>query len=207
VKIGEGSRGGLPRGAHRACAHEVGLQEKDLPGGLVDEETAQLPRTLGSADKTRAFIVDALESWWAAWAETEPVAMARRQINRDNGPESRGRRTQFLNRLVDVCDRLGTPMHLLDYPPYHSKSHPIERCWGLLELPGNGTTLVEVATLLAWANRMTWKGRRPLVELSQTGDQKGGTVGTKAMRAVEARLERHLELPTWDMLIRPASTS
>ena len=207
VKIGEVSRGGLPRGAHRACDHDLGLKEKYIPCGIVDEDTAQLHLTFGSSYKTSDFIVDALESWWAALDETEQVAMARLQMKMDHGPESSGRRTQFLNRMVDFCDRIGKPIQLLYYPPYHSKYNPIERCWGILELHWNGTKLVDVETMLAWAKSMTWKGMRPVVELRQKVYQKGVTLGQKAMRAVEARLERHPELPTWDILIRPASTS
>jgi hypothetical protein len=207
VKIGEVSRGGLTRGDHRACDHDLGLKEKYTPCGIVDEDTAQLHLTFGSSSKTSDFIVDALESWWATVEESEQVAMARLQIKMDNGPESSGRRTQFLHRMVDFCDRIGKPIQLLYYPPYHSKYNPIERCWGILELHWNGTKLVDVETMLAWAKSMTWKGIHPIVELSQKVYQKGVTLGKKAMRAVEARLERHPELPTWDILIRPASTS
>jgi transposase len=207
VKIGEVSRGGLTRGDHRACDHDLGLKEKYIPCGIVDEDTAQLHLTFGSSYKTSDFIVDALEAWWATLAESEQVAMARLQIKMDNGPESSGRRTQFLNRMVDFCDRIGKPIQLLYYPPYHSKYNPIERCWGILELHWNGTKLVDVETMLAWAKSMTWKGIPPIVERSQKVYQKGVTLGKKAMRAVEARLERHLELPAWDILIRPALTS
>jgi Rhodopirellula transposase DDE domain len=207
VKIGEVSRGGLTRGDHRACDHDLGLKEKYIPCGIVDEDNAQLHLTFGSSYKTRDFIVDALASWWATLEESEPVAMARLHIKMDNGPESSGRRTQFLHRMVDFCDRIGKPIHLLYYPPYHSKYNPIERCWGILELHWNGAKLVDVETMLAWAKSMTWKGIHPIVALSQQTYQKGVTLGKKAMRAVEARVERHPELPTWDILIRPASTS
>jgi len=61
--------------------------------------------------------------------------------------------------------------------------------------------------MLEWARSMTWKGIPPIVELSQKLYQKGVTLSKKAMRAVEARLERHPELPNWDILIRPAVTS
>jgi hypothetical protein len=71
----------------------------------------------------------------------------------------------------------------------------------------NGTKLVDVATTVEWARSMTWKGMHPLVQLSRTVYQKGVTLGKRAMRAVEARLVRHPELPYWDILIRPASIS
>jgi Rhodopirellula transposase DDE domain len=163
--------------------------------------------TFGSSYKTSDFIVDALEAWWAALEETEQVAMARLQIKMDNGPESSGRRTQFLHRMVEFCDAIGKPIQLLYYPPYHSKYNPIERCWGILELHWNGTKLVDVETMVEWAKSMTWKGIHPIVALSRKAYQKGVALRKRAMHAVEARLERHLELPKWDILIHPALTS
>ena len=78
-------------------------------------------------------------------------------------------------------------------------------CWGILELHWNGTKLVDVQTMLEWAKSMTWKGIHPVVELSHKVYQKGIALSKKAMQALESRLERHPELPKWDILIRPAS--
>ena len=66
VAIGDVSRGGLTRGDHRACDHDLGLYEKYIPCGMVDEDSAQLRITFGSSFKTSDFIVDAIEAWWAA---------------------------------------------------------------------------------------------------------------------------------------------
>ena len=114
-------------------------------------------------------------------------------------------RTQFLPRMGPCADQLGTPIHRLYSPPYHRKDHPIARCWGLVDLHWKGTKGVEVEPRLAWAKRMTWKGLHPVVELRRKVYQKGMVLGKKAMQAIESRLERHPELPKWDMLIRPAS--
>jgi hypothetical protein len=76
-----------------------------------------------------------------------------------------------------------------------------------LELPWNGTKLIDVETMLEWAQRMTWKGIHPVVEISRKGYHKGIALGKTAMQAVENRLERHPKLPKWDILINPASTS
>jgi DDE family transposase len=205
VAIGDVSRGGFTRGDHRACDHDLGLHEKYIPCGIVDEDSARLRITFGSSFKTSDFIVDALEAWWAALEEAEQVTMARLQIKMDNGPESSGVRTQFLHRMVHFADQIGKPIHLLYYPPYHSKYNPIERCWGILELHWNGTKLVDVQTMLEWAKSMTWKGLHPIVELSHKGYQKGIALSKKAMQTIESRLERHPVLPKWDILIRPAS--
>ena len=150
----------------------MGLHETYIPCGIVDEDSAQLRITFGSSFKTSDCIVDALEDWWAALDEAEQVAMARLQINMDNGPESSGRRTQFLQRMVAFGDAIGKPVHLLYYPPYHRKYNPIERGWGILELHWNGTKLVDVETMLEWAHSMTWKGIHPIVELSRKVYQK-----------------------------------
>ena len=207
VPIGDISRGGRTRGDHQACDHDLGLKEKYIPCGILEEERGQLHITFGSSYKTSDFIVDALEAWWAALEETEQVAMARLQIKMDNGPESSGRRTQFLHRMVAFSDAIGKPIQLLYYPPYHSKYNPIERCWGILELHWNGTKLVDVETMVEWAKSMTWKGIHPMVALSRKVYQKGVTLSKRAMRAVESRLTRHSELPNWDILIQPVSTS
>jgi hypothetical protein len=153
----------------------------------VDEESGQLSLRVGSSYKTSDCRVAALASWWdtldaQAHKDTKSI-----QINRDNGPESRGRRTQFLHRMVQFVDAIGTPMPLLYDPPYHSKYNPLERCWGLLELHWNGTQLIKVDPMVAWAKRMPWKGLQPIVELRHTVYQKGISLGKKAMQAVEAR--------------------
>ena len=207
VPIGDVSRGGRTRGDHQACDHDLGLKEKYIPCGIMEEDRGQLHITFGSSYKTSDFIVDALEAWWAALDETAQVAMARLQIKMAHGPESRGRRTPFLQRMVTFCDAIGKPIQLLYYPPYHSKYNPIERCWGILELHWNGTKLVDVETMVEWAKSMTWKGIHPMVALSRKVYQKGVTLSKRAMRAVESRLTRHSELPNWDILIQPVSTS
>ena len=46
----------------------------------------------------------------------------------------------------------------------------------------------------------------PIVEFSRKVYQKAVTLSKKAMREVEARLERHPALPKGDILIRPALT-
>jgi hypothetical protein len=61
--------------------------------------------------------------------------------------------------------------------------------------------------MLGWAKRMTWKGLHPVVELSRKVYNKGISLGQAAMQAVEARLHRDPDLPKYDILINPVSTS
>ena len=140
-------------------------------------------------------------------AEQEKAETSLIQITMDNGPESSGKRTPFLSRMVQLADLINKPVQLLDYPPYHSKYNPIERCWGILELQWNGTKLIDAETMLGWAKQMTWKGRHPIVALSYKIYQKGVSLGKAAMQAVEARLKRDPNLPKYDIMINPTPTS
>jgi len=203
VHIGAFSRGGPTRGDHKASDHDRGCKENDIPCGIVDEDTAQLSVTFGSSFKTSDCIVDTLAAWWQGLSATEHGAIDRVQITMDNGSERSGVRTQFLHRMVQCADTIGKPLHLLYYPPYHSKYHPIERCWGMMEWHWHGAQLLDVETMLEWAKRMTWKGLQPVVARSRKVYAKGVSLSKAAMRAVEARLERNPLLPKWDILIHP----
>jgi hypothetical protein len=121
VKIGEFSRGGLTRGDHRASDHDMGCKEKYVPCGIVDEESGELAITFGSSYKTSDFIVDTIAAKWDAMHDQEKADTSLVQIKMDNGPESSGRRTQFLSRMVQLADVINKPIQLLYYPPYHSK--------------------------------------------------------------------------------------
>jgi hypothetical protein len=207
VKIGNFSRGGMTRGDNQADDHDLGCEEKYIPCGIVDEDSAELNIIFGSSYKTSDFIVDTIEAKWNLMDEQEKSQTSLIQIKMENGPESSGRRTQFLSRMVQLADRMNKPIQLLYYPPYHSKYNPIERCWGILELKWNGTKLTDAKTMLEWAKSMTWKGLHPVVALSRKVYEKGITLGKTAMEAVEARLKRDPKLPKYDILINPAPTT
>ena len=46
-------------------------------------------------------------------------------INLDNGPNSSGRRTQFIKRMTEFSDKYNIKVRLIYYPPYHSKYNAI----------------------------------------------------------------------------------
>lgn len=203
VNIGEYSRGGKTRGDNQAADHDMGCTEKYTPFGILEEDNAQLHIFLGSSAKTSDFIMDGLQDWWNGVSPEERDRISLLQIKADNGPESSGRRTQFLKRIVEFADHVAKPIRLLYYPPYHSKYNPVERCWGILEKHWNGTKLVDLNTLMNWAKSMTWKGIHPVVNLTRDVYQKGISVPQKAMRKVEERLLRNPALPKWDIMILP----
>jgi hypothetical protein len=81
---------------------DMGCKEKYVPCGIVDEDSAELTITFGSSYKTSDFIVDALAAKWDALDAHEKAATSLLHIKMDNGPESSGRRTQFLHRMVQL---------------------------------------------------------------------------------------------------------
>jgi len=87
----------------------------------VDEGRGELAITFGSSYKTSDFIVDTIEAKWKTMDEQAKAETSLIQIKMDNGPESSGRRTQFLHRMVQLADDINKTMQLLYYPPYHSK--------------------------------------------------------------------------------------
>jgi hypothetical protein len=117
VNIGDYSRGGRTRGDNQALDHDMGCEEKYPPFGGVDEDSGQLPLAFGRSAKTRDFIMDCLYGWWERLPLEERNDCSRLQIKVDNGPESSGRRTQFLKRRVEFTDSIGKPIQLLYYPP------------------------------------------------------------------------------------------
>ena len=203
VCLGEFSRGGKSRGGTRAMDHDMGSKQKYIPFGIVDEDRGELFLEFGSSHKTSDFIMDAVEHHFSRLSEQVKSQIPYLQIKVDNGPESSGVRTQFLNRMVDWVDHIGIPVQLLYFPPYHSKYNPIERCWGILELHWNGALLRDEQTMLAWAQSMTWKGQHPTVILNSSTYDKGISLTQKKMRPIEQRLLRNPLLPKWDILIQP----
>jgi hypothetical protein len=204
VNLGDYSRGGKTRGDNQASDHDMGCKEKYSPCGIVDEDTGALHLSFGSSYKTSDFIVDTVQQGWDSLTLCQQQAPQDIQLKVDNGSESSGVRTQFLKRIVEFVNTIGKPIHLLYYPPDHSKYNPIERCWAILEQHWNGAKLVDVKTMLAWAQSMTCKGLHPIVHLNRKVYQKGISLTKTAMRVIERRLERNPLLPKWDILIRPA---
>jgi hypothetical protein len=52
VNLGEFSRSGVTRGENQALDHDFGSQEKYIPFGIVDEDSAQLYLLFGSSYRT-----------------------------------------------------------------------------------------------------------------------------------------------------------
>jgi len=106
--------------------------------------------------------------------------------------------------MIEFADWSGLEIHLVYYPPYHSKYNRIERCWSSLQQKWNGVLLTCRVIVKAYAQRMTWKGQHPTV-MKLDGDYAIGViVPKKEMMELNKRLERSETLAKYDILIRPA---
>jgi transposase len=124
-------------------------------------------------------VVDGLDQWWRERQEAHP-GVKRLHVELDNGPEIASSRTQFMKRMVEFVDRHRVTVELVYLPPYHSKSDPIERCWGIPERHWNGALVTSVADVLRWAGTMIWRGLRPIVRVTTAVYARGVRLLTKA---------------------------
>ena len=152
--------------------------------------------------ETSDFWVDGLQVWWRQ-VQGGLRSVRRLVIYLDNGPNNSGSRTQFLKRMIDFADWSGLEIHLVYYPPYHSKYNPIERCWSILEQKWGGALLNGLKIILQEAYRMTWRRRHPTVKRLHGEYPDGVRITKKDMKPYEARLERSPTLPKYDIVIRP----
>lgn len=157
----------------------------------------------GTSYETGDFWVDCLEYWWDK-TKDQCGQVKRLVIRLDNGPINASNRKLFLKRLVAFAQRTQLEIHLVYYPPYHSKYNPIERVWGILEEHWNGTLLTDLHVAMEWAKTMTWKGQHPVevVHLDQVYT-KGIKVPKEEMKQVNAHIQRSKTLPKWDVTITP----
>lgn len=171
------------------------------PVGLLLPTTAELFLYLVTSRVTSDCLMDILAGWWERVRMRFPLVTTL-LLNLDNGPENHSHRTQFMARLVSWGQESGLTIQLAYYPPYHSKYNPIERCWGALEQHWNGDLLDSIATVVAFAKSMTWKGQQPqAVELVTTVYKTGVRLTKQAMREVETHLRRCAQLPKWFVTI------
>jgi hypothetical protein len=196
VQVGPFSRGGKNRVPVAAADHDLRPDATVTPVGILLPALDELFLYAVTSRVTSDCLADCLTRWWERVRERFGHVTTL-VINLDNGPENHSHRTQFMHRLVRFAQRYGLTVQLAYYPPYHSKYHPVERCWGVLEQHWNGSLLDSVDAVLRFAETMTWKGRRPVVELVTAGSRRGVRLTNEAMAAVEAQFTRLPGLERW----------
>ena len=202
IKVGEFSRGGKSRTDPKACDHDMEPGQKLTPFGIYLPGSGENFLYFSRSKVTADFMVDCLEELWGQ-AKAKAPQLKRLLINADNGPESNGRRTQWLARLAEFSQAQGVEIQLAYYPPYHSKYNPVERVWGILENHWQGELLDSVQKVLGLARSMTYRGVSPVVKMIRRVYQTGKSQTQKAMQQIEHRLDRKEELESWFITINP----
>lgn len=202
VNVGEYSRHGHSRGLIpvKAWDHDMRPKEKLVLGGILEPVSGRAFLFCTSSYKTSDFMVDGLLLWWNERKE-ELGDVKRLVINMDNGPECSGRRSQFLQRIVEFVKMTELAVRIIYYPPYHSKYNGIERYWAGLEKSWNGYLLDSVSVVLNRASNFVWKGLRATVHLLNAVYEKGIKVCGKRRSQLEQRLQRSEQLPLYDISI------
>ncbi len=206
VKIGEFSRGGQVRGREtpEASDHDMNPRAELVPCGILEVVAGQFTTVVGNSVETSDFIVDALQIWWddrkGAYSDIKNLV-----INMDNGPSVASNRTQFIKRITEFAQANTLNVHLVYYPPYHSKYNPVERCWGILETHWSGAILNSVDTALEWMKTMTWKGITPVVHFLDKMYERGISLTEREMKKYHDKVKRATKLSSWDLIIEGAS--
>jgi transposase len=172
-----------------------------VPFGILILATGALTLLFGNHE-TSDFWGDCLRVWWKS-IRHKFRGVRRLVMYLDNGPKNSGRRTQFLKRMVEFSDWSGLEIHLVYYPPYHSKYNPIERCWSSLQKKWNGVLLKCWEIVETCALRMKWKGEHPTVMRIEGDYPTGIIVPKEEMKQINQRLERSETLQKYDIIIKP----
>ena len=204
VKIGNLSREGYARRKEplEADDHDTKWEDILVPSGILNIQTNELSIYFGKSAETSDFVVDCLEQWWEENQEKYQLK-EELAINLDGGSATRSNRTQFRKRMIEFAGSTGLKIHLIYYPPYHSKYNPIERCWAALENYWNGAILETISTALEWASNMTWKGIHPVIKLIEKTYLKGVKVEPEELQPLLSHWFPSETLPKWDIKIVP----
>jgi len=204
VKVGEFSRGGKSRkkNAESGLDHDYAPDAVLAPFGVLEVELGQSTIVFGESKETGNFIVDSLERWYEI-RKNEISRYRELLINIDNGPTVSGNSKQFLKRMVMFSKKIKKPIHLVYYPPYHSKYNLIERFWGALEKYWNGKILSSIKKVLGIAKKCSWKNIHPIVTSLEGAYETGIKPTKEEIKKYNRYILRSETLPKWDVYIFP----
>lgn len=196
------SRGGYNRVEVKALDPHFRPDQRLTPLGVFLPQCHELYLFLTTGPVTSDLIVDCIRQVWLLIATRFPLVQTL-VLNQDNGPKCHSRRTQFMKRIAELVDEFQLTLQLAYYPPYPSKYNPIERVWGVLENYWHGSLLDTLETVFHFAQNITYKGVRPLVEIIDTPYHTGVKLTKKAMDKLEKRFEPLPGLEKWFVRICP----
>jgi Rhodopirellula transposase DDE domain len=207
VRVGELSRKGYHRGKEDVCAldKDQHWNETLVPMGILEIESGKSTIIVGNSNETSDFIVDGFEKWYEMEKENLNLkGIHTLELYGDNGPAIHSHRTQFIKRMMEFACITNLNIHLIYYPPYHSKYNPIERVWAAVEQYWNGTILSSVDKVIKTLQNVKWKNINLNSVFIDKVYQKGISLSDKEMAKLEAFLIRKPDLQKWDVWIKPS---
>lgn len=202
VKVGNLSRKGYSRNknAPKTNDHDQHWTDVLAPFGLHEVNTDNTFLVFGNSKETPDFIVDCLEWWWTKrqfMNDQYDLLM----IDLDNGKSVAGNTKRFLQRIVAFSKKIGLPIQLVYYPPYHSKYNMVERFWAALENYWSPLVLDTIHNTINIAKKVVWKGMNPIVHFLDKTYQKGVTVNPEDFKELQKFITRNPILSKWDIRI------
>lgn len=210
IHLGEYSRNGSSRAqtSVKALDHDMASKQKLVPVGILEPKTGLSFVAFGNDNKTSDLIADGIESWYEMNKDRiQAAGISKLVVNADNGPECNSHRSQFMSRMAEFADSTGLEIHLVYYPPYHSKYNPIEHYWGGLERSWNGSLLDCVETVFQRTLNFRWRKMKTCAVKLFGEYAKGIVLKKKDQKKLEQRLVRSKNLPKWDVEITPLSVT
>jgi len=206
VKIGNLSRGGYSRlqNAPIADDHDQHWDAKLVPFGIHEMNTNNVFLVFGNSKETSDFIGDALEIWWDK-RQFESTDYDLLMIDLDNGSSVSSRTRLFQKRIVQFAEKIGLPIRLVYYPPYHSKYNPIERFWAALEKYWKPIILDTIDNTLKVAQQVIYKTMNPIVLFLDRIYETGIKVSDDEFKEFNKFIIRDPKLPKWNVFIKPKS--
>ena len=202
VKVGNLSRKGYSRNLNAPETDDHDLKWTDVlaPFGLHEVNTGNTYLVFGNSIETPDFIVDCFEWWWSErhfMNDQYDLLM----IDLDNGKSVAGNTKRFLQRMVKFSKKIGLPIQLVYYPPYHSKYNMVERFWAALENYWSPLVLDSIQNTVDIAKKVVWKGVNPIVHFVDKVYQKGTKVASEDFKELEKFISRNPNLLKWDVRI------
>lgn len=204
VKIGNLSRGGASRTLEAPITddHDHHWDAVLTPFGIQELNTDDLFFIFGNSKETSNFIGDALELWWNKRSfDSKDYDLL--MIDLDNGQSVASNTKLFLRRIVAFAKKIGIPIQLVYYPPYHSKYNSIERVWAALEQYWNPLVLDSIENTLAIAKKMVYNGVNATVLFLDKVYETGIKVPVQEVKELLENVSRNPDLPLWDVKISP----
>lgn len=201
-KIGDISDNGKTYMNIEALDHDTIFKYSMKPFGILDIKTNETFVTCTPFNSTAEFKVSNIEKYVINKLNKQKVKKL--IIFLDNGPENSGKRKLWLKEIVRISIKYNIVIHLVYYPPYHSKYNLIERFWARLQIFWNKIIMDTEEKLLEVLNKVTWKSITCTGDISFEVYEKGIKISDDEMeKKVNPHIIREEGLEKWSIVVTP----